>query len=165
MIGNDIVDLALARKESNWKHKGFLDKIFTKREQIFINSAKNPEIMVWNLWSRKEAAYKIYNRQTGIRANIPLQLECYDLEILDGIIFGKVHCNKYVYYTKTIYSSEFIYTIAVVNSEDFDVIRSIKNTNKIIKIDGIPNTFNSQKSILRPVSISHHGRFSESITI
>ena len=37
MIGNDIVDLALAQKESNWKRKGFLDKIFTLQEQLFIN--------------------------------------------------------------------------------------------------------------------------------
>ncbi|WP_310381101.1 4'-phosphopantetheinyl transferase superfamily protein [Flavobacterium sp.] len=165
MIGNDIVDLDLAQKESNWKRKGFLDKIFTKREQILINTAINSEIMVWNLWSRKEAAYKIYNRQTGTRAFISLQLECYDLEILDGIIFGKVLCNKNIYYTKTIFSSEFIYSVAAVNREDFEAIQSIKNTNEFIKIDGIPNRFNSQKSILRPVSISHHGRFSEIITI
>jgi len=57
MIGNDIVDLELALKESNWKRKGFLNKIFTNEEQLLISSAINPEIMVWNLWSRKEAAY------------------------------------------------------------------------------------------------------------
>jgi phosphopantetheinyl transferase (holo-ACP synthase) len=74
MIGNDIVDLALARKESNWQRKGFLDKIFTKKEQLQIVTAQNPETMVWNLWSRKEAVYKIYNRETGIRAFIPLEL-------------------------------------------------------------------------------------------
>ncbi len=28
MIGNDIVDLALAKKENNCQRKGFLDKIF-----------------------------------------------------------------------------------------------------------------------------------------
>ena len=48
MIGNDIVDLALAQKESNWKRKGFLDKIFTLQEQLFINLSENQEIEVWN---------------------------------------------------------------------------------------------------------------------
>ena len=72
MIGNDIVDLELARKESNWKRKGFLDKIFAKNEQLLIFNAENPDTMVWNLWSRKEAAYKIYNRQTQIRGYFPL---------------------------------------------------------------------------------------------
>ena len=77
MIGNDIVDLALAKKESNWQRNRFLDKIFTKNEQQIILNDANPEIMVWNLWSRKEAAYKIYNRETGIRGFFPLQLECF----------------------------------------------------------------------------------------
>jgi phosphopantetheinyl transferase (holo-ACP synthase) len=90
MIGNDIVDLELAHKESNWKRNGFLDKIFTQNEQLLILNAKNPEVMVWNLWSRKEAAYKIYNRKTQIREYIPLQLECFDGAIIESFIFGKV---------------------------------------------------------------------------
>jgi phosphopantetheinyl transferase (holo-ACP synthase) len=53
VIGNDIVDLALARKESNWKRPGYLNKIFTTKEQLLISSAENPNTMVWNLWSRK----------------------------------------------------------------------------------------------------------------
>jgi hypothetical protein len=32
-----------------------LDKIFTQNEQLLIATAENPDIMVWNLWSRKEA--------------------------------------------------------------------------------------------------------------
>ena len=56
MIGNDIVDLALAEKESNWKRKGFIDKIFTPQEQSLIKTSINQEIIIWNLWSRKEAA-------------------------------------------------------------------------------------------------------------
>ena len=102
MIGNDIVDLALSQKESNWKRKGFLDKIFTRNEQLLILNAKNPDVMVWNLWSRKEAAYKIYNRQTKVRGYFPLQLECFDLDCNDTITFGKVVIHHYVYYTKTV---------------------------------------------------------------
>jgi phosphopantetheinyl transferase (holo-ACP synthase) len=64
MIGNDVVDLAVAKKRKQLT-KRVLDKIF-KKEQLLITSAINPETMVWNLWSRKEAAYKIYNRE-GIR--------------------------------------------------------------------------------------------------
>ena len=36
MIGNDVVDLELAKKESNWQRRGFLSKIFTKNEQRLI---------------------------------------------------------------------------------------------------------------------------------
>ena len=42
MIGNDIVDLALAKKQSNWRRKGYFEKIFTQQEQHLINNTQNP---------------------------------------------------------------------------------------------------------------------------
>jgi phosphopantetheinyl transferase (holo-ACP synthase) len=165
MIGNDIVDLALAQKESNWKRKGFLDKIFTSNEQLLILNAGNPTIMVWNLWSRKEAAYKIYNRQTQIRGYFPLQLECFDLEIIDEIIFGKVVIKDLVYLTKTVITNQFINTIAVENSQDFDKITTLENRKNIKKNNGIPSYFENKSSAPKPISISHHGRFEQIISI
>jgi phosphopantetheinyl transferase (holo-ACP synthase) len=163
MIGNDIVDLVAAKKESNWKRAGFLDKIFTEREQLLILSAENPEQLVWDLWSRKEAAYKIYNRQTGVRAYIPLQLECYDSKIENGIRFGKVVCNSQIYYTKTEISEANIHSIAVTRISDFDSIQYLENNSNIQKTNGIPNWIDKEKSVLKPVSISHHGRFTRRI--
>lgn len=164
MIGNDIIDLALARKESNWKRKGFLDKLFTAKEQMMISNSNIPEITVWNLWSRKEAAYKIYNRQTQIRAFIPLQLECFDIEIKEGIVYGKVICHNFIYYTKTIITSEYIETNAVLNLLDFNSIQTLNSSKNIIKINGIPNYFDSENNILKPISKSHHGRFERMIS-
>ena len=159
MIGNDIIDLALARKESNWQRNGFLNKIFTLKEQLLILKSNNPELTVWNLWSRKEAAYKIYNRQTQIRAYIPLQLECFDTELKDGFIYGEVICNHYIYYTKTSITSDYIETVAVFNPTDFDKIKTLKTSNKVIKINGVPSYFDIKSNIWKPVSKSHHGRF------
>ena len=62
MIGNDIVDLQLARKESNWQRLRFLEKIFTEEEQDFIHNSPDKEVMVWWLWSGKESVYKIISR-------------------------------------------------------------------------------------------------------
>lgn len=163
MIGNDIVDLALARKESNWKRTGFLDKIFSKREQLMILNAPIPEDKVWNLWSRKEATYKIYNRKTGIRAYIPLQLECYDLNIFNGIQYGRVVCNGIIYFTKTEVSKDYIHTIAVTKIDDFNSLQDLESTTTIQKINGIPNWIYNNKSVFKPVSISHHGRFTKRI--
>jgi phosphopantetheinyl transferase (holo-ACP synthase) len=165
MIGNDIVDLALIRQESNWKRKGFLDKIFTQNEQLQISTAENSEVMVWNLWSRKEAAYKIYNRQTLIRGYFPLQLECFDLEISDEITFGKVSVKQYVYFTKTEITTHFINTVAVENVNDLDKIKTLENRKNIHKIDGIPSLFSKKNSVASPLSISHHGRFEHILTI
>lgn len=165
MIGNDIVDLALAQKESNWNRKGFLDKIFTKKEQLLISNSENPEIMVWNLWSRKEAVYKIYNRKTQIRGYFPLQLECNDLEIKFGYVFGKTTINDCSYFTKTKITAQYINTIALENRQDFDKIIVLKNRSKILKRNGILSFFDSKNSLLKPVSISHHGRFEQIISV
>jgi phosphopantetheinyl transferase (holo-ACP synthase) len=165
VIGNDIVDLALAQKESNWKRKGFLNKIFTEKEQLLIFNDLNPELMVWNLWSRKEAAYKIYNRNTGIRGYFPLQIECFDLELIDGIQFGKVAIKEAIYYTKTTINSEYINSIAVVAIEDFDKVTLLENSKYIRKNNGIPYYFENIHSELKPVSISHHGKFKQIVVL
>ena len=161
MIGNDIVDLALARKESNWKRKGFLDKIFTPKEQSLIISSENPDVMVWNLWSRKEAAYKIYNRETGIREYIPMQLVCF----YESETTGTVSCNGHIYYTETIVTNDLVYTIATVKADFFSRIENIKSDDEIGKTNGIPFIIDTQTAISNPVSITHHGRFWEGITL
>ncbi len=154
MIGNDVVDLELSRKESNWQRKGFLNKIFTKKEQIFIQNSENQEIAVWNLWSRKEAAYKIWNRKTGIRKLNPTKFECFDLD-LD---IGKVQFESKTYYTKTKICRDFIYTIAVSNKENFFKIQTLDNSIKIDKQNGIPFYINENNDF-KPISKTHHGRF------
>lgn len=60
MVGNDIVDTARAKKDSNWERPGFLNKLFTTQEQEIIHRSKDSFLTVWKLWSIKEAAYKLY---------------------------------------------------------------------------------------------------------
>ena len=161
MIGNDIVDLALALKESNWKRKGYLDKIFTENEQLLIIKSDNPENMVWNLWSRKEAAYKIFNRNTGVRIYNPKQFECFDTDKS----IGKVMNNGVLYYTKTGINLDYIHTVSVQNSTDFESIKLLNRTNEIVKIDGIPFLKGNNKKVLSPISISNHGRFEKIVSL
>lgn len=161
MIGNDIIDLALARKESNWKRDRFLEKLFTQEEQLLIENANNPEVMVWNLWSRKEAAYKIYNQETGIRGYFPKQLVCF----YESETTGTVCYNERVYYTKSTVTKDFIYTIATIELQFFYQIQKINKDDKIYKKNGIPFIMNTQTALPKPVSITHHGRFWEGITI
>jgi phosphopantetheinyl transferase (holo-ACP synthase) len=157
MIGNDIVDLALAKVESNWKRKGYLDKIFTVQEQYLIYNSDNPEIMVWNLWSRKEAAYKIFNRQTGIRAFNPIQFENFGIEKK----IATVHAFKAVYFTKTEITTEYIHSVCVTNKSDFNALKVLFSAEEIIKTNGLPH----DKVTLKPASKSNHGRFERAITL
>ena len=161
MIGNDIVDLVLASKESNWKRKGFLEKIFSTKEQELIQNALNPELMVWNLWSRKEASYKIYNRQTGIKGYFPWLLECQ----FDNIYSGTVTIDDFIFYTKTEITNTYIYTIAVLETAIFAEIKSLKTRENILKNNGIPYIIDNSTNIILPVSITHHGQFQRMIYI
>jgi phosphopantetheinyl transferase (holo-ACP synthase) len=161
MIGNDIVDLALAQIESNWKRTGFLDKIFTPKEQLLILNAENSEIMIWNLWSRKEAVYKIVNRETGIRSYNPIQFECN----YKNINLGFVSYKGKQYYTKTTILNEEIHTIAVTHKSYFEKIIPISSETEIIKKQGIPYRQDLISNQLFPVSISHHGRFKAYVSL
>lgn len=161
MIGNDIIDLALAKKESNWRRKGYLDKIFTPMEQSLILGSLNPDTMVWNLWSRKEAAYKIYNRETGIRGYFPLQLECF----YENQTTGSVSIQGKTYFTKTKISKTEIHTIAVANQTYFDKIKTLNSIDKISKINGIPFLLDALTKKTKLVSISHHGKLWVGITL
>jgi phosphopantetheinyl transferase (holo-ACP synthase) len=165
MIGNDIVDLQLRNGESNWQRKRYLEKIFTKDEQVLIWNSNNPESMVWNLWTRKEAAYKIYNRITGIRSYFPSLIECFEIESKQGFIFGKVIIQDIICFTKTEINSAYCYTIATLNSDIFSTIKIIKNRTDIIKNNGIPSYYDPNTKTLHSASISNDGRFERIIAL
>jgi 4'-phosphopantetheinyl transferase EntD len=165
VIGNDIVDLALSRKESNWKRKGFLDKIFTAKEQQFITEAENPEIMVWVLWSSKEAVYKIWNRLTQIRAFNPLRIECIEGAFVNTNFYGKVVCESKTYFFETETNNEYIHTIALTNRMDFKKIICLEDRKNVQKKAGIPFFYDDSDFILKPISISHHGQFERIVSI
>lgn len=164
MIGNDVIDLAQSRKESNWQRKGFIEKLFTADEQQLIKKYDEPEIMVWLLWSMKEAAYKIYNRQTKIREFSPKKLVCF-IESLDiNHSFGKVVCYKNIYHTKTILSLESIHTVAVTDFKDLNNVIEVENKEIVKDENGIPYLKISSNTV-QDISISHHGRFEKRIMI
>lgn len=185
MIGNDIIDLNLARTKSNWLRKGYLDKIYTEPEKELIASFHDPEIMVWILWSIKEATYKANNRITNVREYAPAKIVCTILKSENNIYFGTSSYNDLKYYFKTEVSADFILSVALYNSDNFDQIKKIfiknypenyieyleKNkyfatSEKIIKDNqGIPNLYDTITEESTPISISHHGIFLSIVSI
>jgi len=186
MSGNDIIDIKLAAKESNWQRKGYIEKIFTPQEQTYIRNTLHPENLIWILWSMKESVYKVYTRQFGGRFFAPKKIEC---TILNNNK-GKVRVNEVNYKTTTCITSNFIYTIA--QPEELSAIPLLnrwficKEKNymsqpaiykkiiigyasisgkqpqflSIIKNnDGIPGLYCEKEKLYTPVSISHHGRY------
>ncbi|WP_461090561.1 4'-phosphopantetheinyl transferase family protein [Spirosoma gilvum] len=130
MIGNDIVDLTQARKESNWRRKGFLEKIFTADEQHLINTSADPEHMVWLLWSMKESAYKASFRQTRLRRFAPRKISCQLLFATDTTATGRVFYEN-VYQTKTIITPNYISSLAFLqnNLPHHQTVIQLKNAD------------------------------------
>ena len=153
MIGNDIIDLEQAVKESNWLRPGYLNKIFTADEQSAILTARDPTVMVWLLWSCKEAVYKIVHRHTRRRTYAPLHFNC-------SLSYNTVKHNGQLYPFRSQQTGNCIHTIAVENEALFDVLEihtgdaeSRLQWNITKDEDGIPDIAGI------PVSVSHHGRY------
>ncbi len=187
MTGNDIVDKFTAAAESNWKRKGFLEKLFTEQEQQLIGEASIPEDMLWRLWTMKESAYKIYTRQFGGRFFAPHKINCTILSNTSGC----VTLNTINYQTITRSTKNYIYSMARLDKNAqqaflnccfrlpqwtyakqqafiYDNIinqyavftGTIKNGLSLKKDkDGIPFLSCQGDLSVIPVSITHHGHF------
>ncbi|WGD35878.1 4'-phosphopantetheinyl transferase superfamily protein [Olleya sp. YS] len=186
MIGNDIVDLKQAAKDSNWQRPRFFDKVFTEKEQEYISTSSNQHQMVWLLWSMKEAAYKVNVQQLGKRFFNPKRMECELISLKKGI----VSIDNEIYFTTSKITEEYVYTVAKldenieVNSSIFrtentsykitsdtlkqSLLKSISETKglaiqtlQIKKTEvGVPQIFNNSKQLLIALSLTHYGRFS-----
>lgn len=153
MIGNDVVDLVIASQQSNWRRKNYLQKVFTNLEQNFIKTAANPDEMVWSLWSRKEAVYKIIRQKGGKVGYYPKKIECLDV----SSSIGKVQFEHSIFLTQTLVIDTLLHTIAVTNRSHFQFIKKIENDQNIFKINEIP--YLVLEGIRYATSKSHHGRF------
>ena len=176
MIGNDIIDVSLAKTQSNWERRGFLEKQFTEKEQVTIHVSENPFETVWRMWSMKESAYKIVAQQEERRFYAPKKFEC-ELTSLDK---GFVCFQDEKFYTITELNTFFIHTVARLEKETkayteigspYKVDKNIKKklqektgvlASEIeqIKSDvGAPNYYHNDKLLLQSCSISHHGNY------
>ncbi|MCP4884512.1 MAG: 4-phosphopantetheinyl transferase family protein [Flavobacteriales bacterium] len=188
MIGNDIVDLRLAEKQSNWKRRGFLDKVFSREEQAVISSSSVPDTLVWRLWSMKESAYKARLRsQKSIQIN-PRSFNCQILSETEGLVkYGK---NRY--HTVSQITSDFIHTRASLSKSDLGIFSNVIHMDQCLlqsdqlykvlisfvagyRLDltdlelvknslGIPELFSKGKRTQVLCSLSHHGRYGSYLT-
>jgi len=158
MIGNDVVDLVLAQKESNWKRKGFLNKLFTPFEQDLIQKAPNQKEMVWMLWSIKESTYKAYQRIHYNEGFYPIKIEVLEINSKNDSI---IKLFGITFYGKTSIENKIIRTVVVLNKSDFNQIHYYNSKIYDKNEKGLPIQLYTKK----PISVSHHGRCKEVVSI
>lgn len=175
-LGNDIIDLNLAKTQSNWERKGFLEKQFTEQEQAIILNSKNSFLQVWLFWSMKEAAYKCYTQEFPKRFFNPKKIICsIDSEDRNTVT---IYARKFnIKYSLT---KNYIHTIAftdddkklfsntfLIGESERQTLKTNKkllnnfDTNVQLKKNQIGVPFLYQKGKKLPVSIStsHHGNY------
>jgi phosphopantetheinyl transferase (holo-ACP synthase) len=175
LLGNDVVDRFQASLESNWKRKGYLDKLFSFEEQQLILNAPDQELLLWILWSMKESVYKIINRSTGIREYAPMRFNCTSLLVTNFAAIGEVLYQGSAFKTRSDIQPGLIHTLAVPAEHNFTAIRvhqqhhtenylSDFNQAQLLfslrkNAKGLPELMQLSSQQNHPVSISHHGRF------
>jgi phosphopantetheinyl transferase (holo-ACP synthase) len=154
MIGNDVVDLVLAKTESNWKRKGYLDKLYTTLEQSLIQNAPNQDKMVWLLWSIKESVYKAYQRINYNPGFYAIKIEIQSLLFVNNEYESVIELFDTTFYGKSTINDQIIKTVVVHRKTDFEKIINLDYIDYIKDKNGLPIPVDSGK----PISVSHHGR-------
>jgi phosphopantetheinyl transferase len=173
VIGNDIVCLAKAATESNWRRKGYLQRIFTPSEQQLILQHEDPSLMLWLIWTMKESAYKIINRETGIRSFAPMCLVCSIQEVNTCNASGLINYQGKDIISRSTISSCYVHSIAARTELHLNAIKlnyaeshagyqnqfnnsqfSYHLTKNLV---GVPQLQHQLTGNFHPVSISHHG--------
>lgn len=184
MIGNDIVDLDLAKKESNWQRRGFLDKLFTSEEQELITASNDSFQTVWLLWSMKESAYKAYLQSQGNRFFSPKSIKIKLISknsatalIHDKLFYAQSEINQNVIHTtalsekgaknvtsdffklgNTNYEARRLETYQNLLQAFCVKLRLSSEFFDIKKNDlGIPQLYQNEERLKNALSISHHG--------
>ena len=176
MIGNDIIDLSLAKTKSNWQRRGFLEKQFSANEQQLILNATNSFILVWRFWSMKEAAYKVFTQQNEMRFFAPKNFDCLLISGKKGMVFYK----DQIFFTSSIVTQNYIFTLAgyekltkayskFVMPEFINIMIKIKleDVTKFSATEieqkksknGAPLYYYKDILLTRSCSISHHGNY------
>ncbi|QSS97009.1 4'-phosphopantetheinyl transferase superfamily protein [Psychroflexus sp. ALD_RP9] len=167
MLGNDIVDLTEAKKQSNIFRSRYFDKTLTASEQYIVQQSVNPELCFWTIWTCKEAVYKSAQREFCFKAFYnPLQFQTHFLTEDKA----KICFNKKVYDIDIKLNSNFIYSYT---SNNFKTDYHIQPTQSLT-LKKISNNFNQPVSLKKNeiglpylefyshqkiCSVTHHGSF------
>ncbi|MFT4752935.1 MAG: phosphopantetheinyl transferase (holo-ACP synthase) [Salibacteraceae bacterium] len=116
MVGNDIIDISETRHSTHWERPGFIQKLFTPKEQEYIYASVDPFIRVWHLWSMKESAYKVFIQTGAERFFNPSKIECH----VDSLQSGRVRIADTSIKTSTLINGKYIFSTAKIDHSDIE---------------------------------------------
>lgn len=164
MIGNDVIDLRAVPSERIVLGKRRLEKLCTSEEIRFIFHSENPNETFWNIWTRKEACYKAYQRIKYIHSFCPQQIEN-EMNTAENLS-SKVHFRNTLFYTKTTINGAELHTVCAHLEENLKEICVLDDLEKVRYMahfqkdaNGIPFLLTQNGNDHFPISKSSHGAF------
>lgn len=178
-IGNDIVDLNDPQAKSKENNLAFLSRIFSSAEQRLISESSAPHVMLWTLWSIKEASFKAAQKLLSNIRFIPKKFSCEIIEAKSArwLCYYNSACFN-VHVTTT---SDYVHAVAVNDASFFlsavlleNCEENASNTVRVLALrllaelgvlaDAIrhkpPRFYRNETEIEGwDVSLSHDGRF------
>jgi len=119
-IGNDIINLNDDYISEKLKNKSWIKKCFNLEEVEYIFDSANPKLTLWQLWSCKESAYKIYVKNKNKRFLNAQKLQISNLN--KGSAY-QVNCQEMIFYTRSTITSKYIHTTSCDKFLDTDIIQ------------------------------------------
>jgi phosphopantetheinyl transferase (holo-ACP synthase) len=169
MLGNDVIDLRLAKQQTRWKTRAFQQKVLHPLELSKYEFNSLSFIDFWKIWSIKESAYKAHQRK---RNHPPLFNPFQILVELLSENRSKVRIGNEEYNIISYVGNHYIYSKTEGKEshsvQNFNVggehTLFLKNLNRkhlaknlIKNANGIPFLVEENRCI--PVSITHHGSY------
>lgn len=180
-LGNDIIDLTVAREQKRALTPRFLDKICTEDEQKYILDSPNPFNTLWLLWSIKESVYKCHLSIEKSRLFNPTKIVCKPQT--SNIFQATIACSTYrsislikknVIHTTAQPNGHFPRVYYLRNKGTLGEMKKLIYQKLIIRISrhfgykprqlnivknelGIPHIYKNSQRLPVNISISHHG--------
>ncbi len=87
-VGNDIVDLMSPPNLKRGGDTRLKKKILTRAEEVMVDRARQPDLLLWGLWSAKETAFKAVKKTCPEARFLPRTFEV--LPVCDDSSHGRV---------------------------------------------------------------------------
>ncbi len=164
MIGNDVIDLRAVPNKRIVLEKRRLEKLCTSDEIRFILQSENPNETFWNIWTKKEACYKAYQRINYIHSFCPQQIEN-EMNTIENLI-TKVHFRNTLFFAETTIKGVKLHSVCADSQESLKEICVLDDLEKVRYLydfhkdaNGIPSLQTKNGNDCFPISKSSHGAF------
>jgi len=111
LVGNDLVAWAVGLNVGKANDRRFVARVFTAQERARIETAANPDLVLWTLWAAKESLFKIVRKTDPKAVFSPQRFEVLPAE---GGLVGAVIWQELRAEWTVMISTEWLHVCAVL---------------------------------------------------